>query len=596
MLFPQPQRYRFLNESYRLEGAFESYSLVELYKAVKSGIDEITVKNDPTLRKEEYSINIDLNGITVCVSCDEGLYRASTSLLQLIKKGNGSVPCCQVVDFPILSRRGYMLDISRCRMPKVETIKQIIDYISSLKYNEFQLYMEGHVFKYKEFPQYTDSFECLTPDNIEEIDRYCKERFIDFVPNQNSLGHLRQWLDEKELSHLAVNGDGQGSGTINPLDPESLDFIDRLYASVLPHYSSDCINIGLDEAYGLGKGQTADYCARYGKDVLFMEWLGKISGLADKYRKKNVMFWSDMIYKFDKTYNMIPENATLLEWGYELIQSQRMTEHCIKFKNAGLKYYVCPSCNTHYTFTGRMDVTTFNIRTTAEIAAEHGGEGLLLTDWGNGDGHPHFWVWSAVPIALAGQYAWNIGIEQDGEKFKPEFIRNSEKYVDEVLFNGANVSRLLYRMGNYYLLEPERVHCSTMCGGTFKLPLTETNFNNLFDLKDSGDAFYFDNIIGYVTSVLSDIEKIAFDNRLKREIAVNSKTVILSAELCKLRLGYGLSTEKKKELIDLIDWIADEYRELWLYRNFEKGVEDFENQLAGRKADLLAMEPTTKSP
>ena len=24
---------------------------------------------------------------------------------------------------------------------------------------------------------------------------------------------------------------------------------------------------------------------------------------------------SDMIYKFDKTYNMIPKNATLLEWG-----------------------------------------------------------------------------------------------------------------------------------------------------------------------------------------------------------------------------------------------------------------------------------------
>lgn len=589
LIFPQPQKFKFSEELYILKDDFSSYPLLEFYRAVKSGIGEITVKNNPVLKKEEHTIKIDADGIIVSASTDEGLYRALTSLLQMIKNGNGSVPHCEVEDFPQLPHRGYMLDISRCRMPKVETIKQIIDYISALKYNEFQLYMEGHVFKYKEFPEYTAAFDCLTPDDIEEIDRYCKERFIDFVPNQNSLGHLAQWLDTNELSHLAVDGGGANSGTVNPLDPASLDFIDRLYSSVLPHYSSEYINVGLDEAYGLGKGQTESYCKEHGKDVLFMEWLNKIAKLSEKYGKRRVMFWSDMIYKFEKTYDMIPKDAILLEWGYELIQSQRMTEHCITFKNAGLNYYVCPSTNTHFTFTGRMDVTTFNIRTAAEIAAEHGGDGLLLTDWGNGDGHPHFWVWSAVPIALAGQYAWNVGVEQDGEKFKPEFIRNSEKYVDRVLFGGANVSRLLYRMGNYYLLEPERVHCSTMCGGTFKLPLSETNFHNLFDLKDSGDVFYFDNIIGYVTKVLSDIEKVDFDERLKREIAVNSKTVILSAELCKLRLGEAITAEKKEELLALIDWIAEEYRDLWLFRNFEKGVEDFENQLAGRKSELLAM-------
>ena len=589
MFFPQPQKYRFFEELYVFKDDFGDYPLLEFYQAVKSGVSEINVKQNFMLKKEEYTIEIDAEGIVVSVSTDEGLYRALTSLLQMIKKGNGRVPFCEVQDFPILPHRGYMLDISRCRMPKVETIKQIIDYISALKYNEFQLYMEGHVFKYKEFPEYTAGFDCLTPGDIEEIDRYCKERFIDFVPNQNSLGHLGQWLDECEFSDLAVDGEGAGSGTINPLNPKSLDFIDKLYSSVLPHYSSKYINVGLDEAYGLAKGQTEVYCEKHGKDVLFMEWLGKIAELAEKYGKQKVMFWSDMIYKFEKTYNMIPKDAILLEWGYELIQSQRMTEHCIKFKNAGLKYYVCPSCNTHYTFTGRMDVTTFNIRTAAEIAVEHGGEGLLLTDWGNGDGHPHFWVWSAVPIALAGQYSWNIGVEQDGEKFKAEFIRNSEKYVDDVLFDGANVSRLLYRMGNYYLLEPERVHCSTMCGGTFKLPVSETNFNNLFDLKDSGDVFYFDNIIAYVGRILSDIQNTEFDERLKREIVVNSKTVILSAELCKLRLGCSLSDEKKKELLSVIDWIADEYYDLWCFRNFEKGVEDFEKQLAGRKADLLAL-------
>ncbi len=589
MIFPQPQKFQFHEEKYTLKTDFRDYPLLEFYRAVKSGVVDISVKHNSMLKNEEHTIKIDQSGITVTVSTDEGLYRAATSVLQMIKKGNGTLPHCEIEDFPQLPHRGYMLDISRCRMPKVETIKEIVDYISALKYNEFQLYMEGHVFKYKEFPEYTAAFDCLTPDDIEEIDRYCKERFIDFVPNQNSLGHLYQWLSKEELTHLAIRGDGVGPGTINPLKPESLDFIDKLYSSVLPHYSSEYVNVGLDEAYGLGKCQTEEYCKEHGKDVLFMEWLNKVAELAKKYGKNKVMFWADMIYKFQNTYDMIPKDAVLLEWGYELIQSQRMTEHCITFKNAGLNYYVCPSCNTHLTFTGRTDVTTFNIRTAAEIASEQNASGLLLTDWGNGDGHPHFWVWSAVPIALAGQYSWNVGIEQDGEKFKAEFIKNSEKYVDDVLFGGKRVSNLLYRMGNYYLLEPERVHCCTMCGGIFKRPLSETNFNGLFDLKDSGDAFYFDNVTEYVKKVLADIEKVEFDERLKREIIINSKMVILSSELCKVRIGCPISDEKKAELVSLIDWMADEYRELWCFRNFEKGIEDFENQLAGRKAELLAL-------
>ena len=78
-----------------------------------------------------------------------------------------------------------------------------------------------------------------------------------------------------------------------------------------------------------------------------MEWLNKLNKEAGEKHGKKVMFWSDMIYKSEDLYNMIPKDSVLLEWGYELIQSQVMTEHAIMFKNAGLNYYVCPSTNTH---------------------------------------------------------------------------------------------------------------------------------------------------------------------------------------------------------------------------------------------------------
>ena len=588
MIFPRPAKQELLSGTYALKEDYTTFELVSFYNAIKDGKCEISYAKNALLSNEEYYLSVNDNGIELTAACDCGLFRGATSLLQLIKKSGDTLDFIYIEDKPELSRRGYMLDISRGRMPKVSEIKKLIDYLSGLKYNELQLYMEGECFKYNAFPEYTENFDCLTEDDIKELEAYCEERFIDLVPNQNSLGHLENWFKFDEFKHLCVMDGENQTNTINPFLPESFEFISKLYDSLLPNFKSEYVNIGLDEAYGLGKGETKEFCDKNGKDILFMQWLSRLNEEVGKKHGKKVMFWSDMIYKSEKLYEMIPKDSVILEWGYELIQSQLMTEHCIMFKNAGLNYYVCPSVNTHLNYTGRMDVTTFNIRTAAEIAVKHGGKGILLTDWGNA-GHAQFAVWSYVPIALCGQYGWNTGAEQDGETFKADFIRNSEKYVDEEIFGGVPVSRLLYRMGNYYLLEPERVHVGTMCGELFRLPLNESRYAYFYDIKECGDEFYFNNVTEYVNKVLSDIKKLDFDEQLKSEIILNSEMVILSSELCKIRMGYKFSNEKLDELIVLSDRLAKEFYELWIRRNFEKGVEIFKSQIETRKNELVAL-------
>jgi len=284
----------------------------------------------------------------------------------------------------------------------------------------------------------------------------------------------------------------------------------------------------------------------------------------------------------------VPKDAIALEWGYELIQSQRMTDHCIAYRNAGVRYYVCPSVNTHGSLTSRMDVTTFNIRTSAELAVEYGAEGLLLTDWGDG-GHPQSWVWSMTPIALSGQYGWNTGKPQDGESFKADFIRNAEAFTDEVFFGGAKVSRLMYRMANYYLLEPERVHVCTMSAKQLTLPVHETRYAHLFDMKDSGDDFYFDNVTDYVRRVMADIEKLDFDPLLKREIHLTAQLVEAGSELCKIKLHPQQSASEAHALADMIDNLLPEYVDIWNIRNYEMGIERFLSQLKARRDELRAL-------
>ena len=588
-LFPQPRCMECREGVYPLSPIPEINDLVAFFTAIKTGAEGITVTTNALLAKEEYHLTIDEAGVHIAVSCDEGLFRAATSLKQLIEQRSGSLTHMHIEDKPDLPRRGYMLDISRGRKPKVETIKTMIDFLAALKYNEFQLYMEGDCFKYAAYPKETAHFDCLTPEDIRALDQYCKDRYIDLVPNQNSFGHMYTWLRKPDFHHLGLFEDeDEVPSTLNILLPESFEFVCNLYKSLLPYFDSEFVNIGLDEAYGLGRYQIEEYCKQKGKDVVFMEWLNKLNDHIKENYGKKVMFWADMIYNYPQSYHMVPKDAIALEWGYELIQSQRMTAHCIAYRDAGVRYYVCPSVNTHGSLTSRMDVTTFNLRTCAELAVEYGAEGYLVTDLGDG-GHYQQWCWSMQPIALGGQYGWNPGKPQDGESFKAEFIRSAETFVDEAFFGGEKVSRLMYRMANYYLLEPERVHVCTMSAKQLTLPLSETKYAHLFDMKDSGDDFYFDNVTAYVRKVMADIEKLDFDERLKREIRVTAWMIELGSEICKVKLHPAESVDKVDELVALIDKILPEYEELWKFRNFEMGMGRSYGYLTARREELLAL-------
>ncbi len=589
MIFPQPRNMTITEGEYRLCSKLCGLSLTDFYAALRAGCSDVRLVSAPLLGKEEYRLTIDASGVTIASACDEGLFRAATTLRQMVDQGKGRLPFADIQDRPDLPRRGYMIDISRGRKPRVWMIKKMIDLLAELKYNEFQLYMEGDCFKYAAYPKETADFDCLTPEDIVELDQYCADRFIDLVPNQNSFGHMYTWLKKPDFHHLGLfEREDEVPSTLNPLLPESYEFVCNLYASLLPHFRSQYVNIGLDEAYGLGRYQIEEYCKEKGKDVVFMDWLNKLNDHIQQKYGKTVMFWADMIYNYPQSYHMVPKDAIALEWGYELIQSQRMTAHCISYRDAGVRYYVCPSVNTHGSLTSRMDVTTFNIRTSAELAVEYGAEGLLLTDWGDG-GHYQQWCWSMQPIALAGQYGWNTGAPQDGESFKAEFIRNAERFIDDMYFGGQPVSRLMYRMANYYLLEPERVHVCTMCAKQLTLPLNETRYAHLFDMKDSGDDFYFDNVTDYVRRVMADIEKLDFDEELKQEIRVTAWMIELGSEICKVKLHPQDSVDKVDDLVALIDRILPLYIDLWNHTSYEMGVARSRDYLLSRRAELLTL-------
>src|SRR5262249_41224715 len=159
-------------------------------------------------------------------------------------------PCLHIRDWPDFPRRGVMLDISRGRVPKLETLLDLAERLADFKINELQLYTE-HTFAYRKFKSVWRSWGALNAKEIQKLDARCRQLGIDLVPNQNSFGHLRYFLghpDVKRLAEVSKPYEDESRefvrrpSTLAPNHPGTLRFLRGLYDELLPNFSIRLFN------------------------------------------------------------------------------------------------------------------------------------------------------------------------------------------------------------------------------------------------------------------------------------------------------------------------------------------------------------------
>src|ERR1700691_1963440 len=198
---------------------------------------------------EGYALAISKTGIEISFRETGGLRAATATLRQLLREYGRRLPCLRIRDWPDFPRRGVMLDISRGRVPKLETLLDLAEKLSDFKINELQLYTE-HTFAYKKYKSVWQSWGALTAKEIQILDARCRELGIDLVPNQNSFGHLRYFLENPKLKKLAEisepyeDGGNAATGnqefvrrptTLAPNHPGTIPFLRGLYDELLPN-------------------------------------------------------------------------------------------------------------------------------------------------------------------------------------------------------------------------------------------------------------------------------------------------------------------------------------------------------------------------
>ena len=310
---------------------------------------------------EAYVLEVSKRGIKIGYKDAGGLRAAVATLRQLLREYGRRLPRLVIRDYPDFARRGVMLDVSRGRVPKLQTLLELVDDLADFKINEFQLYME-HTFAYRNYEPVWQGWGPLTGEEILLLDARCRELGIDLVPNQNSFGHLRYWLAHPPLRKLAeVSKPYECAGgayvrfptTLAPGHPGTLPFLRELYDELLPHFSSGRFNVGCDETWDLGRGQSRGLCQSRGSGA-------GVCGLpeADAARGGRARAADDVLGRHHPqragAAGGVAEGHDRLELGLRAESPVRAREPRLLAK-AKVPFYVCPGTSAWMSLIGRHD-------------------------------------------------------------------------------------------------------------------------------------------------------------------------------------------------------------------------------------------------
>jgi hexosaminidase len=362
---------------------------------------------------ERYQITTSNAGYQLEAATECGLYRGLCSLEQVLNRSDRQAPFVTITDEPDFEQRGVMLDISRCKVPTLDTLKTLIEQFAKLKYNQLQLYTE-HTFRFAAHPLVWAEASPLNAADILELKLFAAARYIELVPNLNCFGHFERWLRHPEYHKYAecpagfthpLSGEEIPFGSTLTPAKSSLKLIDSLHGEYLPLFDSPYFNVGGDEPWELGLGRSAKSSAEHGTTNVYIDFIGDIQRLVEK-RDRQMMFWSDIVQKEPSSLKRLSKELIALNWGYEANHPfAREAEHVAK---QGIPFYVCPGTSSWNSLTGRTENMRRNIASAARHGHNFNAEGLLVTDWGD-HGHHQYLPVSYPGFAVGACESWRTG-------------------------------------------------------------------------------------------------------------------------------------------------------------------------------------------
>ena len=217
-----------------------------------------------------------------------------------------------------------MIDASRCGVPRISSVKRLLDYVAIMGYNMMMLYTED-VVKLDGRPYFGYMRGVYTVEDIREIDDYAYEYGIEIIPCLECYAHMEKYLMWPEAGSIKDT-----DSVLLAREEKTFEFVEQLIATVTSALRSKRIHIGMDEAWDMGRGEFLNKHGYVPPFEIFNEFMERLIGITDKYGLR-VMMWSDMYFRVCNDHNgyydedivipeevssKIPEGVELVFWHY----------------------------------------------------------------------------------------------------------------------------------------------------------------------------------------------------------------------------------------------------------------------------------------
>ena len=422
---------------------------------LEAAIDEQRVGDLPA---EGYKLDITADSIRLRHGDDAGLRYGRATLDQLRAQSSSRLPALSIRDHPDFAVRGYMLDISRDRVPTRATLERLVELMALARVNQFQLYME-HTFAYADHEVVWRDASPMTPDDLRWLDGHCADRGIELVANQNTFGHMGRWLAHPEYRDRAYAPDGlellpgitMPPGVLAPT-PENAAFALGLLDELLPNFGSRRVHVGCDETFELDDADA------------YLAHLHRLVGpLVDA--GYQVQFWADVARHDPALVARIPRGSVPVVWSYEAPQPASawpdlppeivavldrlgidadfiagFARLVPPFADAGAPFWVAPGTSSWNSLVGRVDNARANLVDAAEVGLAHGAGGFLVTDWGD-NGHLQPPPVSFGPLLYGGAVSWSLEANRDFDLAAP---------LDRFVFATPGTGAMLDELGRLW--------------------------------------------------------------------------------------------------------------------------------------------------
>ena len=221
----------------------------------------------PGQAAEAYQLGVSQNKVLLSANAPHGIFNGIQTLLQIIRDGI-IIDNCQILDWPSFSWRGFMIDVGR-NYQSVKQLKQQIGIMAKYKLNVFHFHPTEDIawrIAIKQYPQLTAPGNMLrnkgmyyTEAEIKDLVAFCRERYIEFVPEIDMPGHSDAF---KRAMKVDMQSD---SGMV---------YLKDIVRELCETYDIQYLHIGADEVKIINKNfvpEMTAYIQRLGKKVIGWE-------------------------------------------------------------------------------------------------------------------------------------------------------------------------------------------------------------------------------------------------------------------------------------------------------------------------------------